>query len=95
MREMRAVSFVTRLVTQNCIVDEKLPHVLIHSIADDEFMGALSSTSKYNADWESHFSSRPGAWICGRLAREKLRQTGRRVVASMDVPLTPGILVVA
>jgi NTE family protein len=61
LREMRAVSFVTRLVTQNCIVDEKLPHVLIHSIADDEFMGALSSTSKYNADWESHFSSRPGA----------------------------------
>jgi NTE family protein len=52
MREMRAVSFVTRLVMQNRIVDEELPHVLIHSIADDEFMGALSSTSKYNADWD-------------------------------------------
>jgi NTE family protein len=52
MREMRAVSFVTRLVTQNRIVDEELPHVLIHSISDDEFMGALSSTSKYNADWD-------------------------------------------
>jgi NTE family protein len=52
MREMRAVSFVTKLVKQNRIVGEALPHVLIHSIADDEFMGALSSTSKYNADWE-------------------------------------------
>jgi len=52
MREMRAVSFVTKLVTQNRIVDEELPHVLIHSIADDEFMGGLSSTSKYNADWD-------------------------------------------
>ena len=52
MREMRAVSFVTRLVTQNRIVNEELPHVLIHSISDDEFMGALSSTSKYNADWD-------------------------------------------
>jgi NTE family protein len=52
MREMRAVSFVTRLVTQNRIVDEELPHVLIHSIADDEFMGGLSPTSKYNADWD-------------------------------------------
>jgi NTE family protein len=51
MREMRAVSFVTKLVTQNRIVGEELPHVLIHSIADDEFMSALSSTSKYNADW--------------------------------------------
>ncbi len=52
MREMRAVSFVTKLVTQKRIVDEELPHVLIHSISDDEFMGALSSTSKYNADWD-------------------------------------------
>jgi NTE family protein len=26
--------------------------VLIHSIAADEFMGALSPTSKYNADWD-------------------------------------------
>ena len=52
MREMRAVSFVTRLVREKRIVDEELPHVLIHSISDDEFMGALSSTSKYNADWE-------------------------------------------
>jgi NTE family protein len=52
MREMRAVSFITKLVTENRIVDKELPHVLIHSIADDEFMGALGSTSKYNADWE-------------------------------------------
>jgi NTE family protein len=52
MREMRAVSFVTRLVTQKRIVGEELKHMLLHSIADDEFMGALSSTSKYNADWD-------------------------------------------
>lgn len=52
MREMRAVSFVTRLVTQHRIVGEALPHVLIHSIADDAFMEALSPTSKSNADWD-------------------------------------------
>jgi NTE family protein len=52
MREMRAVSFVTNLVTQKRLVDGGLKHVLIHSIADDEFMGALSPTSKYNADWD-------------------------------------------
>lgn len=51
MREMRAVSFVTRLVTQRRIAGEELPHVLIHSIADDAFMESLSSTSKSNADW--------------------------------------------
>ena len=52
MREMRAVSFVTKLVTQKRILGEELPHMLIHSIADDAFMGALSATSKYNADWD-------------------------------------------
>jgi len=52
MREMRAVSFVTDLIAQNRIVDGALKRMLIHSIADDEFMGALSPTSKYNADWD-------------------------------------------
>jgi NTE family protein len=52
MREMRAVSFVTGLVTQKRVVDGGLKHVLIHSISDDGFMGALTPTSKYNADWD-------------------------------------------
>jgi NTE family protein len=52
MREMRAVSFVTRLVTQGRVVDGGLKHVLVHSIADDEFMSALAPASKFNADWE-------------------------------------------
>jgi NTE family protein len=52
MREMRAVSFVSNLVTQKRIVNNELPRVLIHSIADDGFMGTLSSRSKYNADWD-------------------------------------------
>jgi NTE family protein len=52
MREMRAVSFVTTLVRQKRIVDGGLKHVLIHSISDDGFMGALTPTSKYNADWD-------------------------------------------
>ena len=51
MREMRAVGFVTKLVTSGRIVGEELRRMLIHSIADDEFMGSLSSTSKFNADW--------------------------------------------
>jgi NTE family protein len=52
MREMRAVSFVTNLITENRIVNGALPRVLIHSIADDAFMAALSATSKYNAGWD-------------------------------------------
>ena len=52
MREMRAVSFVTKLITQKRVVDGSLKQLLIHSIADDDFMSGLSSTSKYNADWD-------------------------------------------
>ena len=46
MREMRAVSFITTLVKQNRIVGGDIRQMFIHSIADDEFMGALSPTSK-------------------------------------------------
>ena len=63
MREMRAVSFVTRLVTQKN-VDIGLKHVLVHSIADDEFMGALTPTSKYNADWDFLISLRDQGRTC-------------------------------
>ena len=52
MREMRAVSFVTGLVRQDRITGQDIKRMLIHSVADDEFMGALSPTSKYNADWD-------------------------------------------
>ena len=52
MREMRAVSFITTLVKQNRIVGGDIRQIFIHSVADDEFMGALSPTSKYNADWD-------------------------------------------
>jgi NTE family protein len=52
MREMRAVSFITGLVKKSRIIGEDIRQVFIHSIADDEFMGALSPTSKYNADWD-------------------------------------------
>jgi NTE family protein len=52
MREMRAVSFVTKLITQNRVVDGGLKRLLIHSVADDDFMSTLAPTSKYNADWD-------------------------------------------
>ena len=63
MREMRAVSFVTRLVKQNRIAGD-IRQMFIHSVADDEFMAALSPTSKYNADWEFLVSLRDQGRKC-------------------------------
>jgi NTE family protein len=75
MREMRAVSFVTGLVTQKRVVDGGLKHVLIHSISDDAFMGALTPTSKYNADWDFLIFLRDqgrkcaDGWLAGNFAK--------------------------
>ena len=75
MREMRAVSFVTRLVTQGRIVGEALPRVFIHSIADDAFMATLNSASKSNADWcfLTHLRDRgrkcAGDWLARNLVK--------------------------
>jgi NTE family protein len=50
MREMRAISFVTKLIdTENL---EEAKHVRIHGIADDQLMTGLGVASKLNADWE-------------------------------------------
>jgi NTE family protein len=52
MREMRAVSFVTRLVTEHRISDPTIKHVLVHGISNDGLMTGLNAVSKYNADWD-------------------------------------------
>ncbi|HXQ51656.1 MAG TPA: patatin-like phospholipase family protein [Stellaceae bacterium] len=49
MREMRAISFVTKLIDEK-LLDAK--HVFIHGISDDPMMTGLGVASKLNADWE-------------------------------------------
>jgi NTE family protein len=51
MREMRAISFVTKLIDSGQI-NSKMKRMLIHSIAANEVMTMLGHTSKLNADWE-------------------------------------------
>jgi NTE family protein len=52
MREMRAIAFVSRLINEGKISDKAMKRMLIHSIADEDFMQRLSANSKLNADWE-------------------------------------------
>ncbi len=51
MREMRAISFVTKLIDSGQL-KSNLKRMLIHSIAANEAMNELGHTSKLNADWE-------------------------------------------
>lgn len=52
MREMRAIAFVTHLIDDGQLHDEKHRRMLIHSIRDDELMRSLGVTSKLNPDWD-------------------------------------------
>ena len=51
MREMRAISFVTRLIDEHMVNENNLKRLYIHSISADELMEELGASSKLNADW--------------------------------------------
>jgi NTE family protein len=52
MREMRAISFVTRLIDEDTISDGRMKRMYIHSIEDEDFMRKLGVSSKMNPEWE-------------------------------------------
>ena len=52
MREMRAISFVTRLIDDETIPDGRMKRMFIHSIENEDFMRKLGVSSKMNPDWE-------------------------------------------
>ncbi len=52
MREMRAITFVTRLIDQGEVETRSLKRMLVHGIANEKAMSELSVASKLNADWE-------------------------------------------
>jgi NTE family protein len=51
LREMRAISFVTRLIDEGALSPTKARRMLIHSIEADGVMSGLGLASKLNADW--------------------------------------------
>jgi NTE family protein len=51
MREMRAISFVSRLIDEQKINDGSLRKILIHSIFADDITSRLGVASKHNANW--------------------------------------------
>jgi NTE family protein len=81
MREMRAISFVTRLIAEKHIDDAELKHVLIHGIADDQLMTGLGVASKLNADWEfiTHLRDvgrmRADTWLAENFAKVGVEST--------------------
>jgi NTE family protein len=52
MREMRAISFVTKLIDEGKVQANGMKRMLMHSISAEELMSRLGAMSKLNADWE-------------------------------------------
>lgn len=52
MREMRAISFVSKLIDNKTIAADKMKKMFIHSIRSDEEMATHSVSSKMNTDWK-------------------------------------------
>ncbi len=52
MREMRAISFVTKLVEDGKLREGDAKHMMLHAIEADDVMRGLGVASKLNADWE-------------------------------------------
>ncbi len=51
MREMRAIAFVTRLLEEEAVDDQRYKRMLIHSIRNDEEMGRHGAESKLDTSW--------------------------------------------
>ncbi|HVO03321.1 MAG TPA: patatin-like phospholipase family protein [Candidatus Cybelea sp.] len=52
MREMRAISFVTKLIDDGAVNGMRLKRLNIHAISAQTEMQRLSVLSKFNADWD-------------------------------------------
>ena len=75
MREMRAISFVTKLIDDGKVADGGLRRLLVHSISADDVMAKLGVSSKLNADWDFLLHLRDAgrayteAWIAANFDR--------------------------
>lgn len=52
MREMRAIGFVSDLISSGKVKEGEMKKMLLHSIRADDFMCGLGVSSKLNSDWK-------------------------------------------
>jgi len=87
MREMRAISFVTRLIDDGEVEMDRLKRLYIHAISAEERMQEFSVLSKFNADWDFLLElkevgrSHADAWL-----KENFDSIGRR--STIDINKT-------
>ncbi len=87
MREMRAIAFVARLVTQGNVDAKRYNHMLIHSIRDDAELAKLGVASKMMPNWDmiSHLKD-VGRAAAGEWLDKHFDEVGK--TSSIDVAAT-------
>jgi NTE family protein len=85
MRELRAIAFVTRLISSGKVDAKDMKQMLVHSIRDDEAMTAHSVASKLSPDWEFLCALRDsGRETTERWFRAHYADIGRRSTVDLD-----------
>jgi NTE family protein len=85
MREMRAISFVTRLIDDGEVGMDRLKRLHIHAISAEERMRDFSVLSKFNADWDFLLDlkevgrAHADAWL-----KQSFDQIGRRSTVDIN-----------
>ena len=52
MREMRAISFVHKLIDNGTVEAGQMKNVLMHAIEAEDVMKGYGAASKFNVDWK-------------------------------------------
>jgi NTE family protein len=85
MREMRAISFVTRLIDDGDIEMDRLKRLHVHAISAEEEMRKFSVMSKFNADWDFLLALKEvGREHADRWLQEHFDSIGRRSTIDID-----------
>ena len=85
MREMRAISFVTRLIDDGEVEIDRLKRLHIHAISAEQRMRDFSVLSKFNADWDFLLDlkevgrAHADAWL-----KQNFDQIGRRSTVDIN-----------
>jgi Predicted esterase of the alpha-beta hydrolase su perfamily len=85
IRELRAISFVTKLIQDGKVKHGEMKEMLIHSIRSDQTMMALGVSSKLNADWDFLCYLRDqGRDEAGRWLQQNYTAIGERCSVDLD-----------
>lgn len=86
LRELRAIGFVKRLISEGRMERGKMKDVLLHMVADDDLMNTLSVTSKVTpTPYLLHSLKEAGRASCQRFLEQHKQDLNTRATLDLDM----------